>query len=271
MSELDQLWTCWGTAVYRCCSSHHRHLEDLRALLEHSFTIFFASILPQLLRSLELCISTAYVFCLPHYRHLKASYAAYRRKNDPNCYFPLAKLPTEITLMIASYLDPISRVCYKKTSHHFWGRIDVPNAFSMQSAYQLNLPADLSADDRDLIDFLLREYDFNLLFGPISRLLANFRRWSAECRASGAGLSSLRKPGNVNERIVLDCVRSGLGVVKELQLLLEERAGLHDLSGKPRIEMVDLEGEIRLPNSLTRVPLRFRRRVVVLGSTCYLI
>lgn len=141
----------------------------------------------------------------------------------------------------------------------------------MQSAYQLNLPADLSADDRDLFDFLLREYDFNPRFDPISRLLANFRRWSAECRASGAGLSSLRKSGNVNERIVLDCVRRGLGVVKELQLLLEERAGLHDLSGKPRIEMMDLEGEIRLPNSLTRVPLHFRRRVVVLGSTCYLI
>ncbi len=145
-----------------------------------------------------------------------------------NCYFPLAKLPTEITLMIASYLDPISRVCYQKTSHHFWGRIDVPNAFSMQSAYQPNLPAGLSTDDRDLINFLLREYDLNPLFDPISRLLANFRRWSDECRASGAGLISLRKPGNGNgnERIVLDCVRRGLGVVMELQLLLVERAGL---------------------------------------------
>ncbi len=70
---------------------------------------------------------------------------------------------------------------------------------------------------------------------------------------------------------MLDCVRRGLGVVKELQLLLEERAGLYDLSGTPRIEMVDLEGEVQLPNSLKRVRLRFRRRAVVLGSTCYLI
>jgi len=141
----------------------------------------------------------------------------------------------------------------------------------MQSTYQLNLPTNLSTDDRDLIDFLLREYDFNPLFDPISRLLANFRRWSDECRASGAGSISLRKPGNGNERIVLDCVRRGLGVVKELQLLLEERAGLHGRSAKPRIEMVDLEGEIRLPNSLKTVPLRFRRRIVVVGSTYYLI
>ncbi len=34
---------------------------------------------------------------------------------------------------------------------------------------------------------------------------------------------------------------------------------------------MDLEGEVQLPNPLKRVRLRFRRRVVVLGSTCYLI
>ncbi len=282
MSELDQLWTCWGIAVYRCCSSHHRHLENLRALLEHSFTIVFASILPQLLNSLELRISTAYVSCLPHCPHLKASldytyivyliYAAICRKNDPNCYFPFAKLPTEITLMIASYLDPISRVCYKKDISSLLG----PNRCTQRLFHAICIPTQptcrcLSTNDRDLINFLLREYDFNSLFDPISRLLANLRRWSDECRASGAGLSSLRKPGNVNERLVLDCVRRGLGVVKELQLLLEERAGLDGQSGIPRIEMVDLEGEVQLPNSLKRVRLRFRRRVLVLGSTCYLI
>jgi len=118
-SELEHLLTRSGSALYHCRSSHHRHLQHSCALLERSFIILFTSVLPQLLDSLKRCTSTAYVFCLPHYRHLKASYAAYRRKNDPNCYFPLAKLPTEITLMIASYLDPISRVCYKKKSQHF--------------------------------------------------------------------------------------------------------------------------------------------------------
>ncbi len=138
----------------------------------------------------------------------------------------------------------------------------------MQSAYQPNLPAGLSTDDRDLINFLLREYDFNPLFGPISRLLANCRRWSDECRASGAGLSSLRKPGNVNERIVLDCVRRGLGVVEELQLLLVERAGLDGQSGIPRIEMVDLEGEVQLPNSLKEYASAFADESLSLSTYC---
>jgi len=61
------------------------------------------------------------------YRQAKASYAGYERINDPDCVLPLEKLPTEITLMIVSHLDPVSQVCLKKACRSFWPNIPVPN------------------------------------------------------------------------------------------------------------------------------------------------
>ncbi len=61
------------------------------------------------------------------YRLAKASHAAYERLKDPSCVLPLEKLPTEITLMIVSHLDPVSQVCLKKACRHFWPNIHVPN------------------------------------------------------------------------------------------------------------------------------------------------
>lgn len=61
------------------------------------------------------------------YRQAKASHAAYERLKDPKCVLSLEKLPTEITLVIVSYLDPVSQVCLKKACRHFWPNIHVPN------------------------------------------------------------------------------------------------------------------------------------------------
>lgn len=61
------------------------------------------------------------------YRQAKARHVAYERLKDPKCVLPLEKLPTEITLVIVSYLDPVSQVCLKKACRHFWPNIHVPN------------------------------------------------------------------------------------------------------------------------------------------------
>ncbi len=261
-------WTNSGRAeespYYRCCSSHHRHLEDLRALLEHSFTIVFASILPQLLHSLELRISTAYIFCLPHCRHLKASYAAYWRRNDPNCYFPLAKLPTEITLMIASYLDPISRVCYKKTISSLLGpnrctqrlfhAICIPTQPTCRSLHRRQRSHQLPAS-RVWFQSTLRPH-----LAP-ARQLPSLERWVQGQRGG------VVKPSQARECEWEDRARlraQGTGSCGGAAASSRGTCG----SGRTERNSTDRDGGFGRRGSVAkfaeRVRLRFRRRVVVL-------
>ena len=68
---------------------------------------------------------------------------------------PLERFPSEIAIMIAAYLDPVSPICWKKSCRQIWQAVEVRNeGLSHHQKYRIHM--DLTFDYLDSLEKQLR-------------------------------------------------------------------------------------------------------------------